>query len=129
MVSRRPRGASKRGLKLFRVSDEVDMFEEPSLEEQTEKQPASDGAHKATVRIECLGMKFETENARRAYFLDRLREKLNDATFRQQPGFPLGSDEDILRLSDPPYYTACPNPFLPDFVRYYGKPYDPSVQY
>jgi DNA modification methylase len=44
-------------------------------------------------------------------------------------GFPMGTDEDILALSDPPYYTACPNPFIPDFIKHYGKPYDPSVPY
>ena len=32
-------------------------------------------------------------------------------------------------MSDPPYYTACPNPWLADFVAYYGKPYDPEVKY
>ena len=32
-------------------------------------------------------------------------------------------------MSDPPYYTACPNPFIEDFVRYYGKPYDSSIRY
>ena len=32
-------------------------------------------------------------------------------------------------MSDPPYYTACPNPWLADFVGHYGKPYDPSVKY
>jgi DNA modification methylase len=31
-------------------------------------------------------------------------------------GFPIGEDEDILNLSDPPYYTACPNPWLNDFI-------------
>jgi hypothetical protein len=29
-------------------------------------------------------------------------------------------------LSDPPYYTACPNPFLADFVRCYGTADDPE---
>ncbi|WP_258379008.1 DNA methyltransferase, partial [Pantoea ananatis] len=29
---------------------------------------------------------------------------------------PDGSDEDILNLSDPPYYTACPNPWITDFI-------------
>ncbi len=42
-------------------------------------------------------------------------------------GFPHGKIEDILRLSDPPYYTACPNPFIQDFIRHYGKPYDPEA--
>ena len=32
-------------------------------------------------------------------------------------------------MSDPPYYTACPNPWLADFVEHYGKPYDPSQEY
>ncbi|HEX5731682.1 MAG TPA: DNA methyltransferase [Blastocatellia bacterium] len=78
-------------------------------------------------QVECLGMTFESDEARREYFLDKLREKLNDPEFRKIEGFPLGEDEDILRLSDPPYYTACPNPFLEDFIRHYGKPYDPET--
>lgn len=39
-------------------------------------------------------------------------------------GFPIGKDEDILALSDAPYYTACPNPYINDFIEAYGKPYD-----
>ncbi len=77
--------------------------------------------------VECLGLAFENDEARRAYFLDRLREKLADPTFRAIEGFPIGSDEDILRLSDPPYYTACPNPFLADFIAHYGRPYDEAT--
>jgi 16S rRNA G966 N2-methylase RsmD len=79
--------------------------------------------------VECLGKTFENEAARRTYFTEALREKLKDATFRSIPGFPVGSDEDILRLSDPPYYTACPNPFLQEFVRHYGIAYDPKTNY
>src|SRR5690606_30115159 len=41
--------------------------------------------------------------------------------------FPHGTIEDILSLSDPPYYTACPNPFIADFIKHYGKPYDPKT--
>ncbi len=41
----------------------------------------------------------------------------------------MGTDEDILALSDPPYYTACPNPFIADFIKSYGKPYDPAATY
>jgi predicted RNA-binding Zn-ribbon protein involved in translation (DUF1610 family) len=33
------------------------------------------------------------------------------------------------RCPIPPYYTACPNPFIEDFIKHYGKPYDPSVPY
>lgn len=39
-------------------------------------------------------------------------------------GFPNGSDEDIIALSDAPYYTACPNPFVGDFIAEFGTPYD-----
>ncbi|HBM74926.1 MAG TPA: DNA methylase, partial [Clostridiaceae bacterium] len=43
---------------------------------------------------------------------------------RNIEGFPIGKDEDIIKLSDPPYYTACPNPFINEFIEKYGKPYD-----
>lgn len=43
---------------------------------------------------------------------------------RNIEGFPIGSDEDIIALSDAPYYTACPNPFIEDFIKEYGHPYD-----
>ena len=80
-----------------------------------------------TQPITCLGMTFESEDARREYFLERLKEKL--PKLRKRPDFPHGEDEDIQRMSDPPYYTACPNPFLADFVAHYGRPYDPDEEY
>ncbi len=43
---------------------------------------------------------------------------------RDIEGFPIGKDEDIIALSHPPYYTACPNPFINDFIKEHGKPYD-----
>ena len=46
--------------------------------------------------------------------------------YKDEVGFPHGKIEDILRLSDPPYYTACPNPFIDDFIRCHGKSYDPQ---
>ncbi|MBE3143356.1 MAG: DNA methylase, partial [Planctomycetes bacterium] len=51
-----------------------------------------------------------------AEYRQRLVEKLKDPEFRKIEGFPLGTDEDILALSDPPYYTACPNPFLAEIL-------------
>jgi hypothetical protein len=75
-------------------------------------------------KVECLGMRFDSEDARRAYFTEKLREKLAEPDFRSTPGFPKGIDEDIVRMSDPPWYTACPNPFLADFVKIYGKAHD-----
>jgi hypothetical protein len=49
--------------------------------------------------------------------------------WKDEVGFPHGELEDILRLSDPPFYTACPNPFLGEFIQAYGRPYDPSESY
>ena len=77
--------------------------------------------------VECLGVTFESENARRTYFLQRLREYLPE--LRKRTDFPIGEDEDILRLSDPPYYTACPNPFLSEFIEHHGSPYDRDEPY
>ena len=82
-----------------------------------------------TDPVECLGQNFPNDEARREHFLHLLREKLKDPEFRKIEGFPVGTDEAILAMSDPPFYTACPNPFLKDFINYYGKPYDPSVAY
>jgi len=79
--------------------------------------------------VECLGQTFPSDEARREHFSKLVAEKLKDPVFRKIEGFPQGKDEAILAMSDPPYYTACPNPFLEDFVRHYGKPYDPSVKY
>lgn len=64
----------------------------------------------------CLGMTFDNDEARCAHFTEELRKKLQDPEFRKIEGFPIGSDEDILNLSDPPYYTACPNPWIANFI-------------
>lgn len=79
--------------------------------------------------VGCLGQTFPSDQARREHFLQLLAEKLKDPEFRKQEGFPQGTDEAILAMSDPPYYTACPNPWLADFVKHYGKPYDPNEPY
>lgn len=42
-------------------------------------------------------------------------------------GFPIGTDEDIIALSDAPYYTACPNPFIEEFIKKNGTPYDEAT--
>lgn len=56
----------------------------------------------------------------------KLTKELLDKV-RHMEGFPIGRDEDIIALSDPPYYTACPNPFIEDFIREHGKPYDEAT--
>ncbi|MBP9676776.1 MAG: hypothetical protein KBD67_08570, partial [Anaerolineaceae bacterium] len=56
------------------------------------------------------------DQAKREEYRRRLAEYLKDPAFRAIEGFPIGTDEDILALSDPPFYTACPNPFLPEIL-------------
>lgn len=79
--------------------------------------------------VECLGLTFPSDDARREHFLKLLAEKLQDPAFRSQEGFPVGTDAAILALSDPPYYTACPNPWLDDFVTAYGTVYSKEDTY
>ena len=74
--------------------------------------------------VDCLGMTFENDDARREHFLGRLKEYLAEPEFRKQPGFPKGTDDAILQMSDPPYYTACPNPFWDDIAEHISTPYD-----
>lgn len=66
--------------------------------------------------VTCLGMTFDSDEDRRAWFTKELCKKLQDPEFREIEGFPIGKNEDILALSDPPYYTACPNPWIADFI-------------
>ncbi len=56
------------------------------------------------------------DDVTRVAYRERLRQYLQDPASRQAEGFPLGTDEAILALSDPPYYTACPNPFLAEIL-------------
>ena len=46
---------------------------------------------------------------------------------RNIEGFPNGNDEDIILRSDAPYYTACPNPFIEEFINENGTPYDEAT--
>ena len=65
--------------------------------------------------VTCLGITFENDTKRREYFREELRKKLPE--LRLIEGFPIGEDDDIIALSDPPYYTACPNPWINDFIK------------
>ena len=64
--------------------------------------------------VTCLGITFNSDTERREYFRNELRKKL--PKLKSIEGFPNGEDEDIIALSDPPYYTACPNPWINDFI-------------
>ncbi len=69
---------------------------------------------KASLPVHCLGKDYKNDEERRAYFREELRKQLPE--LRKLEGFPIGEDDDIIALSDPPYYTACPNPWLNDFI-------------
>lgn len=84
---------------------------------------------RAKQPVECLGIIFPNDAARREHFTKLLAEKLKDTEFRSAKGFPTGTDADILAVSNPPYYTVCPNPWLSDFHMHYGKSYDSSQPY
>src|SRR5262245_42508998 len=90
---KRTRAMSKK-----RPKNQGDLFIEPFGSLQLIGDSAEWRAIEAQ-RVECLGMTFENDEARRNYFLDKLREKLKDPEFRKIEGFPKGEDEDILRLS------------------------------
>ncbi|MDY0388780.1 MAG: hypothetical protein RBT65_16985 [Methanolobus sp.] len=62
--------------------------------------------NKSSKKVTCLGITFESEDERRNYFTEKLREKLQDPEFRKIEGFPIGSDDDMLELGDPPYYSS-----------------------
>ncbi len=64
--------------------------------------------------VKVLGKEFSSDEERRKYFREELRTKLPE--LKEIEGFPIGEDEDIIAISDPPYYTACPNPWLNDFI-------------
>ena len=64
--------------------------------------------------VTVLGKTFANDEERRKYFREELRKKLPE--LKKIEGFPIGSDDDIINLSDPPYYTACPNPWINDFI-------------
>ncbi|MFD1409399.1 DNA methyltransferase [Kroppenstedtia eburnea] len=86
------------------------------MSEKTQQLSLMVGEEKQTDQpVTCLGQIFDSEEARRAHFTEELRKKLPE--LRKMEGFPMGEDEDILALSDPPYYTACPNPFIPEIMK------------
>lgn len=105
---------------LIDPSGQTEMFEK-SYQQELEEQKSKP--------VECLGRTFPNDAARREYYSARLKEHLQDPAFRKMDGFPLGADDAILALSDPPYYTACPNPFVADILAHYGRKYDPNEPY
>mgnify|MGYP001407234105 FL=1 len=69
--------------------------------------------------VTCFGIRFENDEKRCEFFREELRKKLPE--LRLLDGFPNASDDEIVALSDPPYFTACPNPWLNDFIDEWEK--------
>ncbi|MFD1616564.1 DNA methyltransferase [Gelatiniphilus marinus] len=55
-------------------------------------------------------------------YKEDLRKKL--PKLKQIEGFPIGADDDIINLSNPPFYTACPNPYIKEFIEKNGTAYN-----
>lgn len=55
-------------------------------------------------------------------YKEDLRKRLPE--LKKIEGFPLGEDEDIINLSNPPFYTACPNPYIEEFIEKNGTKYN-----
>lgn len=72
--------------------------------------------------IEILGKTFASEAEAQVWYKDDLRKRLPE--LKKIEGFPIGDDEDIINLSNPPFYTACPNPYINEFIEKNGKPYN-----
>ncbi|RAV19674.1 DNA methyltransferase [Paenibacillus contaminans] len=73
----------------------------------------------ATGPVTCLGLTFASDEARRAHFTEELRKKLPE--LKKLEGYPVGDDERILALSDPPFYTCCPNPWFMEMMEEWEK--------
>lgn len=69
---------------------------------------------KASDHIVCLGISFNSDEERKTFFRNELRKKLPE--LRLLDGFPDATDDEIIELSNPPYYTACPNPWINNFI-------------
>jgi len=72
----------------------------------------------------------KSEEVRRRIFEEEcakhpLTDQLED--LKKIEGFPIGKNEDILALSEPPYYTACPNPYIKYFIKILGEPYSEEL--
>lgn len=86
------------------MTNETEQLSFENTDSQTDNQP-----------VVCLGMTFKNDDDRRKYFREELRKKLPE--LKNVEGYPDSRDEDILLLSDPPYFTVCPNPWINDFVK------------
>lgn len=81
----------------------------------------SDGQNNGS---EALGEVFESREERDRYFRNKLKESIEKGGLDSRDDFPKASVNEVVGLSNPPFYTACPNPFLPEFVKIFGNAND-----
>lgn len=98
------------------------LYSDEEMDRMLYVSPENQDSNPVTV----LGITFDNDYERRKYFREELRKKLPE--LRKIEGFPIGEDDDIINLSDPPYYTACPNPWLNDFIAVWEKEKEQLVQ-
>ncbi|TBX54826.1 DNA methylase [Bacillus mycoides] len=73
-----------------------------------------------SVSIEkCLDREFSDPHERRIYYNGQLQSKINE--LKTQEFFPIGDEQDIVALSDSPFYTVAPNPWINDFISLWKK--------
>lgn len=48
---------------------------------------------------------------------------------RHIEGFPIGEDDSIINLSIPPHYTTFPNPYIGEFIEFFGNQYNELDDY
>jgi len=89
----------------------------------------------AVERMRSLEMWPVGEDVRLGEHVERMGEATKDTSrgsaddqkdllqiWKNEVGFPRGEIENILKLSDPPYYTACPNPFIGESIEHTANP-------
>lgn len=78
------------------------------------------------TRFQVFGEEFASREVANQIFLDRLRDRLSKV--HGIPGFPNATDADILDVSVAPTFTACPNPFVAEYVELHRTD-APETQY
>ena len=90
------------------AEEELKLYSDKYLDKLNSKK------EEESAPVTVFGLTFKNDEERRQYFREELRRKLPE--LKKIEGYPIGEDDDIINLSDPPYYTACPNPWLNDFI-------------
>ena len=74
-----------------------------------------------------FGIEFNDAIERKEYFNKKLESQL--PKLRERDGFPVSSDSKVLSYSDSPFYTACPNPWINDFISLWENEKKPRDEY